>query len=55
MAGETDPAKRLPGSLAAEIISVERGANIVRVHDVYETVQALKIAEKLLKSFKLKL
>jgi dihydropteroate synthase len=55
VAGETDPAKRLPGSLAAEIISVERGANIVRVHDVYETVQALKIAEKLLKSFKLKL
>ncbi|MFP3262303.1 MAG: dihydropteroate synthase [Nitrososphaeria archaeon] len=53
--GEADPAKRLPGSLAAEIISVERGANIVRVHDVYETVQALKIAEKLLNSFKLKL
>ncbi len=55
IAEEPDPAKRLAGSLAAEIISVQRGANIIRAHDVYELVQALKVAERLLKNFKLKL
>jgi dihydropteroate synthase len=33
---------RLPGSLAAAVMGVERGANIVRVHDVAATVDALK-------------
>lgn len=35
-------ADRLPGSLAAALFAVERGAAVVRVHDVPETVQALK-------------
>lgn len=34
---------RLPGSLAAAVLAVERGARIVRVHDVRETVQALRL------------
>ena len=34
---------RLSGSLAAALIAVERGARIVRVHDVRETVDALAI------------
>jgi dihydropteroate synthase len=34
---------RLPGSLAAALLAVERGARIVRVHDVRETVQALRL------------
>ncbi len=34
---------RLAASLAAALISVQRGASIVRVHDVRETVDALKI------------
>lgn len=32
-------------SLAAAVISVQNGANIIRVHDVKETVKALKIAD----------
>ncbi len=35
--------KRLPGSLAAALIAVQRGANIVRVHDVQATRDVLKI------------
>jgi dihydropteroate synthase len=35
--------ERMVPSVAAALLSVERGASIVRVHDVRETVQALKI------------
>ena len=35
--------QRLPASLAAALSAVERGANIVRVHDVRATVDALKV------------
>ena len=35
--------QRLHGSLAAAVLAVERGARVVRVHDVRETVQALRI------------
>ena len=38
-----DPAERLAGSLAAALAAVARGARIVRVHDVRETVDALKV------------
>ena len=34
---------RLAGSLAAALMAVERGAAIVRVHDVRETVDALRV------------
>ena len=35
--------ERMVPSVVAAVLSVERGASIVRVHDVRETVQALKI------------
>jgi dihydropteroate synthase len=35
--------RRLAGSIAAAIIAAEQGAAIVRVHDVAETVDALKV------------
>jgi len=38
-----DVGNRLPASLAAAVLSVERGARIVRVHDVAATVDALKV------------
>jgi len=38
---ETDPKGRLGGSLAAALAAVARGAQIVRVHDVTETRQAI--------------
>jgi len=36
-------AERMVPSVAAALLAVERGARIVRVHDVRETVQALKV------------
>ena len=37
------PAERAAASVAAALLAVERGAHIVRVHDVRETVDALKV------------
>lgn len=37
------PADRVAGSVAAALASVARGASIVRVHDVAQTVDALKV------------
>jgi len=39
----SQPQERIGGSLAAHIFGVESGAEIVRVHDVKETVQALRV------------
>jgi dihydropteroate synthase len=39
--------QRLSGSLASTAIAVWNGAKIVRVHDVKETVDALKVAESI--------
>jgi dihydropteroate synthase len=36
--------ERLAGSLAAAVLAVERGARLVRVHDVAATVDALRVA-----------
>lgn len=38
-----DARERLVPSVTAALLAVERGASIVRVHDVAETVQALKV------------
>jgi dihydropteroate synthase len=38
-----DVNERLYASLAASVIAVMKGANIVRVHDVKATVEALKV------------
>ncbi len=43
-----DPADRLGGSLALALEATRNGAAIVRVHDVRETVQALKVQAALL-------
>ena len=45
IAGEPDPGRRLPGSLAAVAAAVLEGAHMVRAHDVAETVQAVRVAE----------
>jgi dihydropteroate synthase len=43
LSGEAPADKRLGGSLAFALKAVEQGAQIVRVHDVFETVQALRV------------
>ena len=39
-----DVTERMPASIAAAVIAVVEGAQIVRVHDVRETVDALRVA-----------
>jgi len=43
LSGEVPSDKRLGGSIAFALKAAEQGAQIVRVHDVFETVQALRI------------
>jgi dihydropteroate synthase len=43
--GEKDQAHRLEPSLALAVLSVQAGAHMVRVHDVAETVRALRAAD----------
>jgi len=38
------PDERIGGSISAHLLATEKGAAIVRVHDVKETVQALRVA-----------
>ncbi|WP_394130641.1 dihydropteroate synthase [Shewanella maritima] len=40
---ERDVSKRLAGSLAGALIAAQQGAQIIRVHDVPETVDVLKV------------
>jgi dihydropteroate synthase len=41
--GEQDPRHRLPSSLAAGLFALSRGAAILRVHNVPETIQAIRV------------
>ena len=45
VANEDEAKSRLPGSLAAAALAVGQGVQILRVHDVVETRQALKILD----------
>lgn len=45
--GDAPPSERLGGSLATALIAIQRGAKIVRVHDVKETVAALTVAREI--------
>ena len=47
MTGEPDPRHRLAASLAAGLFALDQGASILRVHDVAETVQAIKVWQAL--------
>ena len=42
LSGEADPRRRGPGSIAAGLFALDRGARVLRVHDVAETVQAVR-------------
>ena len=44
--------ERQPASVAAAVLAVDRGASIVRAHDVAETVDALRVARAVIESDK---
>ncbi len=45
LTGAETPAERLPGALACAALAVRDGVQILRAHDVRETVQAARMAE----------
>ncbi|MGH7314209.1 MAG: dihydropteroate synthase [Candidatus Rokuibacteriota bacterium] len=45
--GQEEPARRLAGSLAATAVAVLEGAALIRTHDVADTVDAVRVAERL--------
>ena len=47
LCGAPDPVKRLGGSIASALDAVSKGVEIIRVHDVFETVQAIQVAREL--------
>lgn len=44
---ERDPENRLAGSLAAEVVAVLNGADVIRTHNVKATHDAIQVAQKL--------
>ncbi len=48
MAGGAPVDDRLPGTIAANTMAVERGAQIVRVHDVRENLQAMRVVDAIM-------
>lgn len=48
--GIEKPEGRLIGSIASTVVAVERGANIIRTHDVLETFHAVRMAEAIIRS-----
>ena len=41
--GRNDPRDRVAASIAAALLAAQRGASVLRVHDVRETVDALAV------------
>jgi dihydropteroate synthase len=48
LSGGLPPEERLPGTLAACVAAMAKGAHIFRVHDVAETRRALDVAHAIL-------
>ena len=47
LGNDEPPKERLPGSLSAGLAAIAKGANILRVHDVTETVQAINVWQRI--------
>ena len=44
LAGGRDEGERLPGTIATNVLALERGATVFRVHDVAQNADALRVA-----------
>lgn len=45
--GCREPAARVPGTIAADTVAILKGADIVRVHDVAEALQAARLVDSM--------
>jgi dihydropteroate synthase len=44
LVGGRDEGERLPGTIATNVLALERGATVFRVHDVAQNADALAVA-----------
>ena len=51
LTGRDVPAERVAGTVATNVLALERGATVFRVHDVAPTVEALTVATATLRAF----
>ena len=49
-ASAAEVSQRLPGSLACACLAAEAGVQIIRAHDVAETVQAVRVTEAIMET-----
>lgn len=49
LSGASEPAARMPGSVAVALLAAQQGVQILRVHDVSETAQALRVTSAIQK------
>jgi len=47
---DVDENNRIEGTIASNVVALERGCKIFRVHDIKETKRALTIANKIFNS-----
>lgn len=45
---ESKPEERVPGTITLDTLAILKGANIVRVHDIKESYQSIKVLERYL-------
>ena len=50
ISGKNDSKQRLGGTVSASLFSMMQGVQILRVHDVNEVIQSIKIFKELLKN-----
>ena len=50
VSGENDSKERLGGTISASLFSMMQGVQILRVHDVNDVIQGIKVFKKLIKS-----
>jgi len=50
LSGKNDTKKRIGGTIASSLFSIMQGVQILRIHDVNELIQSIKVFKKLIKS-----
>jgi dihydropteroate synthase len=50
ISGKNDSKQRLGGTISSSLFSMMQGVQILRVHDVNDIIQSIKVFKKLIKS-----
>ena len=50
LSGKNDTKKRIGGTIASSLYLMTQGVQILRIHDVNELIQGLKVFKKLIKN-----